>query len=78
MSMEIPKRWHVELEPGVWLLDGDEGDPPRTLDAQCADSWRSLVKAKAALALARTYRPFVNVQDHESNITATKSRAEQR
>ena len=28
MPMEVSKRWYVELEPGVWLTEG-EGDPPR-------------------------------------------------
>lgn len=59
--MEVEKRWFVELEPGVWLTEG-EGDPPRTLDFHHANSWRSIVTAEKHLAAARTYRPFPNAQ----------------
>lgn len=61
MPMEVSKRWYVELEPGVWLAEG-EGDPPRTLDAQCAASWWSLATAKKRLEDARQLRPFADAQ----------------
>lgn len=61
MPMEVEKRWFVELEPGVWLTEGD-GDPPRTLDFHHAASWRSIVAAQKHLAAARSYRPFLNAQ----------------
>lgn len=63
MPMEVPKRWYVELEPGVWLTEG-EGDPPRTLDVQFAASWRSLMEAERHLVVARRFRPFLNAQIH--------------
>lgn len=63
MPMEVPKVWYVELEPGVWLTEG-EGDPPRTLDIQFAGSWRSIVTAQKHLDAAREFRPFPNAQLH--------------
>ena len=47
----------VELEPGVWLSDG-EGDPPRTTDKENAKEFRSMSAAHAAIKEAREYRPF--------------------
>jgi hypothetical protein len=47
----------VELEPGVWLAEG-EGDPPRTLDEENAKKFNSLKDAVRALAEARKYRKF--------------------
>ena len=61
MTMEVSKRWYVELEPGVWLAEG-EGDPPRTINFQFAASWWSLVTAQKHLAAAREFRPFTDAQ----------------
>lgn len=43
------RRWVIELEPGVWLADG-EGDPPRTL---CFKNARRMTRAKMEDALDR-------------------------
>lgn len=59
MPIEGMKVWYVELEPGVWLADG-EGDPPRTLDRVNACSWLNRIGAEQALDQARTYHPFPN------------------
>jgi len=61
MPIEGSKCWYVELEPGVWLGDG-EGDPPRTLNREHAVCWRSRLNAEQALELARTHRPFKNAK----------------
>lgn len=42
----------VELEPGVWLADGD-GDPPRTLIKASAKRYQSGASAVGALCRAR-------------------------
>ena len=42
----------VELEPGVWLTDG-EGDPPRTLNKASATRYQSGPAAVGALCRAR-------------------------
>lgn len=47
----------VQLEPGVWLADG-EGDPPRTLDRQQAEPYATPASAGRALLHARKFRPF--------------------
>lgn len=47
----------VQLEPGVWLTDGD-GDPPRTLIEANAKEFGSEKEAVAALAEAREYMLF--------------------
>ena len=47
----------VELEPGVWLADGD-GDPPRTLVERNAKEFPTEHAAYAALNEARVYRAF--------------------
>ena len=47
----------VELEPGVWLADG-EGDPARTLDEENAAEFKTMLDAVEALTKAREYRPF--------------------
>ena len=47
----------VELEPGVWLADG-EGDPPRTLMQENAKEFETMGEAIKAIAEARKYRPF--------------------
>ena len=47
----------IELEPGVWLADGD-GDPARTLNEQEAKDFPTLWDACHALTCARKYRPF--------------------
>ncbi len=47
----------VELEPAVWLCDGD-GDPSRTLVIENAAQYPDVKTAVAALTAARTYRPF--------------------
>ncbi len=49
----------VQLEPGVWLADG-EGDPPRTLIEDNAREFDSKKEALAALTKARQYSPFKN------------------
>ena len=48
----------VELEPGVWISDG-EGDPPRTLDESKAKWFLSAEDARKALTEARKYKPFI-------------------
>lgn len=53
------KGWRVELERGVWLVEGGAGDPPRTLAIENATIWRSALKATEALAAARRFRPFL-------------------
>ena len=53
----------VELEPGVWIADG-EGDPPRTLDAQNAKPFDSISEASTAIEEARKYRPFKSARIH--------------
>lgn len=50
-------RWIVELEPGVFLADGD-GDPPRTLDSTTAREFQTHPSACRGLSGARAYRPF--------------------
>ncbi len=63
MAIELDKRWYVELEPGVWLASGDDGDPPRTLVREdYAESWTSQMSAVKALEQARQYRPFPNAK----------------
>jgi hypothetical protein len=47
----------VELEPGVWLADG-EGDPGRTLREENAAEFKTRLDAAKALNKAREYRPF--------------------
>jgi hypothetical protein len=49
----------VELEPGVWLCDG-EGDPPRTTIKNNAKKFPNVKEAVSALIAARKYRPFKN------------------
>ncbi len=49
----------VQLEPGVWLTDGD-GDPPRTLIEDNAKDFDSEKEALVALTKAREYSPFKN------------------
>ena len=49
----------VELEPGVWLTEGD-GDPPRTLRIENATRYPNMTAACKALTKARKYRPFKN------------------
>lgn len=44
----------VELEPGVWLADG-EGDPARTLDESKAKAFKTIKEAGAALTEARKW-----------------------
>ena len=51
--------WIVELEPGVWLADGD-GDPPRTLVRENAKRFGTYQKALLALDVARRWKPFEN------------------
>lgn len=50
-------KWIVELEPGVYLADG-EGDPPRTLEAASARVFGSHPRACTGIKTARNYRPF--------------------
>ena len=47
----------VELEPSVWIADGD-GDPPRTTKEESAKEFGSFREALRGLSLARKYRPF--------------------
>jgi hypothetical protein len=47
----------VELEPGVWLAEG-EGDPARTLDENKAKDFSYMKDVRKALTEARKYRPF--------------------
>lgn len=49
----------VQLEPGVWLADGD-GDPPRTVLEDHAKEFDSEKEALAALSEARKFRLFKN------------------
>lgn len=49
--------WIVELEPGVWLAEG-EGDPPRTLNIQNAHIFEFVTQAHRAMVTARTFRDF--------------------
>ena len=51
----------VQLEPGVWLADGD-GDPPRTLRKENAKEFNGTPDAAKALAEARRYQPFENAR----------------
>ena len=51
--------WIVELEPGVWLTEGD-GDPPRTKNKSAAHRYPDRSPACGALLRARLYRPFKN------------------
>ena len=48
----------VQLEPGVWLTDG-EGDPARTLKEESAKEFETMLEAVIALNKAREYRPFL-------------------
>lgn len=54
----------VELEQGVWIVDGD-GDPPRTLKQEHAKDFNTLREAMIALNQARLYRPFPNALVHD-------------
>ena len=54
-------RWVVELEPGVWLAAWD-GDPGRTLVRGNALTFHDQRGARAALHLAREYRPFARAR----------------
>ena len=49
--------WIVELEPGVFLADGD-GDPPRSLSNENAAVFSSHPRARIALMNAQKHRPF--------------------
>ena len=50
-------KWTVELEPGVWLANG-QGDPPRTLRPGSARQFATEADARRALQAARKFRPF--------------------
>ena len=64
-----PCCWVVELEPGVWLTDGD-GDPSRTLDENYAKRFYSRRWAKMALTDARAFRrKFINAKIYKPNPT---------
>lgn len=56
----MPK-WIVELEPGVYLADGD-GDPPRTLAKTSALQFSSHPRACIARNKAREFRPFAQAK----------------
>lgn len=47
----------VELEPGVWLAEGD-GDPPRTLRRENAKIHPTKTAAGESLYSVRDYRKF--------------------
>lgn len=53
--------WIIELEPGVWLTEG-EGDPPRTLVKANAVSWMNTLAAMKALNAAKAYHTFPNAK----------------
>lgn len=64
---ETMKAWIVELEPGVWLTDGD-GDPSRTLVEDNAKRFFSRRWAKMALTNARKFRrKFINARIYTPN-----------
>ena len=50
-------KWIVELEPGVFLADGD-GDPALCLSAANAKLFASHPRARIALLNAQKARPF--------------------
>ncbi len=54
----------VQLEPGVWLADGD-GDPPRTVLEDHAKEFDTKEEALMALSEARKYRLFENAELEE-------------
>ena len=56
----------VELEPGVWLADG-EGDPPRTLTKENARQFVTRFTAMKALDRALSYRMFRQWRIHDEN-----------
>ncbi len=47
----------VQLEPGVWLTEGD-GDPPRTTVEANATEFTTQAQALKAIQEAREYRKF--------------------
>ena len=51
----------VRLDAGVWLAEGT-GDPSRTTLEPNAKRFAKFTEAKAALKLARVFRPFVNAR----------------
>lgn len=51
----------VELEPNVWLSDG-EGDPPRTLVFENSKKFKTRQQAGIELIHAKRYRPFPNAE----------------
>lgn len=53
--------WIVELEPGVYLAEG-EGDPPRTLVKTSARRFSSHPRACVARNKAREVRPFARAK----------------
>jgi hypothetical protein len=57
----------VELEPGVWIADG-EGDPPRTLVRANAKRFASKWLAKEALLFARDFRPFLGASVYSASV----------
>lgn len=50
----------VELEPGVYLSDAEDGDPPRTLKKENARRFASVSAANRGLKDARRSRPFAD------------------
>jgi hypothetical protein len=57
----------VELEPGVWIADGD-GDPPRTLARANAKRFESKWLAQEALRVARRRRPFLGASVYSASV----------
>ena len=56
----------IELETGVYLAGGNNGDPPRTLMVEHAKEFKAMSEAVWALRKARKSRPFKSAQIHES------------
>lgn len=63
----MPK-WIVELEPGVFLADGN-GDPPRTLLKTSARQFLSHPRACIARNKAREFRPFAGAKVTLAEVT---------
>ena len=70
---EDMKTWIVELEPGVWMAQGN-GDPPRTCIAEHARKFDVWTIARIALGYARTFRPFANARIYQPNPDVSGSR----
>lgn len=67
--------WIVELEPGVFLADG-EGDPPKTLAADNAHVFASYPRACLGIAAARHNRSFERARVTLAPLSPTDSDAD--